>query len=82
MLKENLASEQHQVMEISQRMKEAHEKEMHAHQQLNELQAIDRDHDYWPKVMRGKDEVSVYFLLLRDCYLCNSTSSLFCGCRT
>ena len=42
-------------------MKDSHEKEMKAHQQLSELHAIDRDHDYWPKVMRGKDEVSVYF---------------------
>ena len=57
-LKDNLEQEQRVVLEMTQKMQEAHEKEVHAHQQLSELQAFDKDHDYWPQVLKKKDEVS------------------------
>jgi len=56
MLKENLEQERRRVSEATTGMKEAHEKEMHAHQQLSDLQAFDKDHDYWPQVLKKKDE--------------------------
>ena len=56
MLRENLEHEQLMVAEANERLKDAHDKEVHAHQQLHELQAFDRDHDYWPQVLKKKDE--------------------------
>lgn len=55
-LKENLEHEHLMVADANARLKEAHEKEVQAHQQLHELQAFDRDHDYWPQVLKRKDD--------------------------
>ena len=38
-------------------MKDAHEKEVLAHKQLSDLKAYDKDHDYWPLLLKRKDEV-------------------------